>query len=351
MRRTVLTLLMIIALLPMVSGVTAYVPANATQEIQSAACKAEFAATTVCKGQPTVFTDLSVGATSWSWNFGESGSPTLTVANPSYTYLTPGSHTVVLTVNGGACKVTHTVNVLSGPSSLVITGPALTCLPGTYSIPAQPGCQVTWNVTNGSAKPLTGPTTNVTWNSTGNGLVTVTVTCPETCCKSSAQLLVRACTISCCKDVKLSATNPKFTNMACGMATLNTNLGVAGLGAITQMTVSLISTTVIYSPSTCGAGGAAVSYFITPQSQNGFSATQAAPSSNEIVFTAPGGISLAAGLPFKFDIQFPHPGTPGCKSKVSFCIRYTFTDINCKTCSIVECYGPFDRAGEPPGIC
>ncbi len=41
------------------------------------------------------FTDQSTGATSWSWNFGDSG--TSTVQNPSHTYTTAGNYTVTLT--------------------------------------------------------------------------------------------------------------------------------------------------------------------------------------------------------------------------------------------------------------
>jgi len=42
------------------------------------------------------FTDLSVGAISWSWNFGD-GSAVSTEQNPSHTYTNPGTYTVTLT--------------------------------------------------------------------------------------------------------------------------------------------------------------------------------------------------------------------------------------------------------------
>lgn len=61
------------------------------------------------------FTDLSTGAiTNWDWTFGDGG--TSATANPSHTYLAPGTYTVTLIVmndKGCADTVTHTVTVIS----------------------------------------------------------------------------------------------------------------------------------------------------------------------------------------------------------------------------------------------
>ena len=48
------------------------------------------------------FTNTSVGATDYSWNFGD-GNTDLT-ATPSHTYATPGVYTVVLTATNGVCS-------------------------------------------------------------------------------------------------------------------------------------------------------------------------------------------------------------------------------------------------------
>ena len=54
---------------------------------------------TDCKVPFTVnFTDLSVGATGWSWNFGDGG--TSFAQNPSHTYTTLGNYTVTLIATG-----------------------------------------------------------------------------------------------------------------------------------------------------------------------------------------------------------------------------------------------------------
>ncbi|MFW9769954.1 MAG: PKD domain-containing protein, partial [Candidatus Thorarchaeota archaeon] len=55
--------------------------------------------TSGCTPLTVVFTDLSTGEiTSWDWDFGDGGSST--EQNPTYTYNTAGSYTVILTVTG-----------------------------------------------------------------------------------------------------------------------------------------------------------------------------------------------------------------------------------------------------------
>lgn len=49
------------------------------------------------------FTDQSVGALTWSWDFGD-GSPVSTLQNPVHTFPALGSYTVTLTVTNGSCS-------------------------------------------------------------------------------------------------------------------------------------------------------------------------------------------------------------------------------------------------------
>ncbi len=70
---------------------------------QEAPLGADFEAdqTTICSGSSVNFTDLSTGATSWSWTF-EGGTPsTSTDQNPTVTYNTPGVYDVELEVSDG----------------------------------------------------------------------------------------------------------------------------------------------------------------------------------------------------------------------------------------------------------
>ncbi|MBN1340455.1 MAG: DUF2271 domain-containing protein [Bacteroidales bacterium] len=62
--------------------------------------------TEICQGETVTFTDLSSGATSWLWNFGDGASPAgATTQGPhTITYNTNGPKTITLTVNGMATE-------------------------------------------------------------------------------------------------------------------------------------------------------------------------------------------------------------------------------------------------------
>ena len=58
--------------------------------------------TDICQGEYITFTDQSINATSWSWNFGAGASPAsaITEGPHTVTYSTPGPKSVSLTING-----------------------------------------------------------------------------------------------------------------------------------------------------------------------------------------------------------------------------------------------------------
>lgn len=58
------------------------------------------------------FTDGSSGATSWHWDFGDGNTSTL--QNPVHTYATTGTYIITLTINGGTCISTRTINDVLG---------------------------------------------------------------------------------------------------------------------------------------------------------------------------------------------------------------------------------------------
>lgn len=75
---------------------------------------ASFTATTPCLGEATIFTDQSIDAVAWAWDFGDGN--TSTAANPAHIYAAPGSYNVTLTVwNNVGCSHTITQAVTIRP--------------------------------------------------------------------------------------------------------------------------------------------------------------------------------------------------------------------------------------------
>lgn len=64
--------------------------------------------------------DSSIGATAWSWNFGDG--TTSTLQNPTHTYASGGIYTITLTVTNGSCTntTTQTIRLKSQPLSILV---------------------------------------------------------------------------------------------------------------------------------------------------------------------------------------------------------------------------------------
>lgn len=75
----------------------------------------------------------------------------------------------------------------------------------------------------------------------------------------------------------------------------------------------------------------------TPQP---FATPPPAPYREAIWGTSPLGVTMSA-TPFTLQIRFPNPpNNPwfGCSDSLRFCVRYSFTDVNCRTCDTMICY-------------
>jgi PKD repeat protein len=98
-------------------------------EVQEAPCRSPMTAVTVsvsganfsstANNLSVDFTDLSTGASSWAWDFGDGN--TSTQQNPTHVYASAGTYTVTLTVDGNtSCPFTQTITV--GPTSVTTFG-------------------------------------------------------------------------------------------------------------------------------------------------------------------------------------------------------------------------------------
>lgn len=108
------------------------------------------APTTTCKGQPVSFSDNStVGTNSWQWNAGGAGSSTS--QNPTFTFQTEGTHTVILisqnSTSGCNGTAIHEITVLPSPTPSFTANPTAGCSPllVNFSNTSSPGTSFTWS--------------------------------------------------------------------------------------------------------------------------------------------------------------------------------------------------------------
>ena len=88
-------------------------------------------------GSAISFQDLSTGATDWNWDFGDGNTSTL--QNPVHTYASSGNYLVRLSVNGGACTYSLSIDVALSAGEQDMTQ-QITLLPN----PAAGNCLLQW---------------------------------------------------------------------------------------------------------------------------------------------------------------------------------------------------------------
>lgn len=148
----------------------------------------------ICVGESISFTNTSVNATNYEWDFGD-GSPTFTGASPGpKTYSSAGTFTIRLIVsNPNACNARDTayatVTVNNNKIKAAFTATVIdTCYPfkasfvnsSTYS-PSPGATQFTWDFGDGSA-PYTGVTPpNKNYPAAGTYTIKLTMTDPAAC--------------------------------------------------------------------------------------------------------------------------------------------------------------------------
>lgn len=136
---------------------------------------ANFNFSNACQGDPTEFTDLSIGAAAWEWDFDDLPSGTAntsTLQNPSHVFTAPGIYNVTLTISGCLgvdilslqVEITEPVEVkinnLSTPSfadSIITCAEAITLDAGAF-----PNATYQW-ITGANTQEIDATTTNWYW--------------------------------------------------------------------------------------------------------------------------------------------------------------------------------------------
>ncbi|MBI1224796.1 MAG: choice-of-anchor B family protein [Bacteroidetes bacterium] len=125
------------------------------------------------------FSNTSVGATSYTWDFGDGNSST--AANPSHIYSSIGDFPVTLTVtnNCGTDVFTGTVSILVIPPTATFTQSGSNgCAPFTVNFTSSPvGAPDTynWNFPGGTPASSTDPNPTIVYNTAGTYSVQLTV--------------------------------------------------------------------------------------------------------------------------------------------------------------------------------
>lgn len=186
-----------------------------------------------CLGSPSVFSQTSINAFSYHWDFGDTGltNDTSNVFSPSWTYADTGTYSVSLIVNPGTlCSDTATIPVVVHPlPSMTNATTATICSGNSFSIPLSSSLTSTYtwvasnnpNTTGESITQQTGSPVSNTITNTSSSVQTVSYQVIPTSspggCAGPAQ------TISITVNPAPTMTNPPTANVCTGTA-LNISL-------------------------------------------------------------------------------------------------------------------------------
>lgn len=190
---------------------------------------ADFTTSNSCLGTATNFSNVSGGATKYTWNFGD-GSKTSTAKNASHTYTSAGNYTVTLTAeNGAGCTdvKTASVTIYGTPTAAFTASNACAGTSVSFTNNSSSGSYV-WSFGDGGASTATSP--NHTYSTAGNYTVMLTVENGNGCKSTeTSQITIYAlpttafATTSGCEKAGI-----QFTNNTAGTNTYAWTFGDAG---------------------------------------------------------------------------------------------------------------------------
>ena len=245
------------------------------------------------------------------------------------------------------------------PPAPIITGPSSMCMPGNYTVSnPQTGVTYTWTVTGGTLSSTTGTATSVNWSNTGSGSITVTTSGPNGCGPVTTTIPVSACTVnSCtyCKQFKIDATLPAApVALGGGLEDVKPTV-TSNMPGVISITDTLLSTSVAYSPASCGVSGPLGAYIpqASPSVPPVFNPPLLpVPNGNQVIWQSSSAVNLGGGVSTPFHLQLPAPQVlkQGCSANFSFCMSFSLANADCLTCTVIKCFGPFpyERGGPNP---
>jgi hypothetical protein len=233
------------------------------------------------------------------------------------------------------------------PTPPVVLGPRSTCVsPSHYSITPQAGVTYTWTVTGGTASATTGSAINVNWTG-GPGSIMVTTSGPSTCGAVSTFVSAAACSTTCefCSQFKSSLSMANPVSLGGGLQSMTPTV-TSNMTPVFGVTNTLLSTTVGYSPASCGVAGPLASY-IAQASNSSVAALNPpflpVPNGNQAIWRSSTAVPLSGGATTPFQLKLPPPPilNPPCSANFSLCLRVSLGTANCQNCDQIQCFGPF----------
>lgn len=231
-------------------------------------------------GATATFTNTTTNGTTYSWNFGDN--TTSTLSNPTHTYTTDGTYTVVLTSTNacGTTTATQTVTVVTPPTAAFTANPTTGCSALTVTFNNQSSANAltySWTFPGGSpsSSALANPT--VVYNMPGQYTVTLVATNSAGTNTAVLTNYINATTVPTAGFT--SATNGatvNFSNTSIGGTTYSWNFGDNGSSSQTNpshtYTTDGTYTVVLTSTNGCGTSTASQTVTIVTPPIPGFTA-------------------------------------------------------------------------------
>ncbi|MBL7914833.1 MAG: PKD domain-containing protein [Bacteroidia bacterium] len=187
-----------------------------------------------CSPVTVNFTNNSVGASTYSWNFGDGGTSTL--SNPVYTYTTPGVYTVsMIATSGAGCSDTVTlplpISVYQIPVANFSRTPSSGCAPVNVAFNNTSSSLVSatyaWDFGNGQSSTSQNP--SITFTNPGTYPVQLIVTntggCSDTIVKNVTVYGVAIASATVNDTVGCTPFNAVFTNSSTGATSYTWDFG------------------------------------------------------------------------------------------------------------------------------
>lgn len=141
-----------------------------------------------CEPFMVQYQDASPGATAWSWDFGDGGTPS-TLQNPTHLYANAGTYTVTLTVTNGISGCTSTVTepnyivVNPSPTAQFVAAPLEVCTgrPVQFTDQSTGAVQWYWDFGDGVTSNLQNPSHTYSYEGNFSVYLVVTGTAPTGC--------------------------------------------------------------------------------------------------------------------------------------------------------------------------